>query len=151
MKCTRWNRTLVVATVPLLGLLLTFLPDRGAAQDEAAQPTAQQESQERPERQRRASRGRLPAFYRQVITEQQREEIYSIQGKYRERIEALEKQLQEVNAQCDKEIESVLTPEQLEQVNALQEEARRARRARADARAGNTDSQPSDEASDSDG
>jgi S-adenosylmethionine:diacylglycerol 3-amino-3-carboxypropyl transferase len=142
---------LVVATVPLLGLLLTFLPDHGAAQDEAAQPAAQQESQERPERQRRASRGRLPAYFRQVVTEQQREEIYSIQAKYREQIEALEKQLQEVNAQQDTEIEGVLTAEQLEQVNALREEAQRARRARAEARARNADPQPSEESTDSDG
>ncbi len=38
-------------------------------------------------------RGRLPAYYGQVVTEEQRQRIYAIQTKHRLRIETLEAEL----------------------------------------------------------
>jgi uncharacterized protein HemX len=68
-------------------------------------------------------RGRLPAYYGQVVNQQQREQIYAIQAKYNARIAELQKQLADLRAQRDAEIEKVLTPEQLKRIQQLRAQA----------------------------
>ena len=63
-------------------------------------------------------RGRLPAHYRTVVDEKQREAIYAIQKEYWTRIEALKAQLAALTKQRDEKVTAVLTPEQLKQVEA---------------------------------
>ncbi|HYW78033.1 MAG TPA: hypothetical protein VE890_00585 [Thermoguttaceae bacterium] len=62
--------------------------------------------------------GRLPAYYRTVVDQKQREAIYAIQKEYWTQIEALKAQLEALTKQRDEKITAVLTPEQLKQVEA---------------------------------
>lgn len=68
------------------------------------------------------SRGRLPAYYGKVVTDKQREDIYSIQAKFNEQIAKLQEQLAELTAQRDAEVEKVLTDEQKAEVARLKNE-----------------------------
>jgi hypothetical protein len=111
--------------VVVLGSLL-LIAGSPQAQEKAApaQPDA-------PKAQRAPARGRLPNYYRQVVTPDQREKVYAIQGTYVEQIAALEKQIADLEAKRDAEIEALLTPEQKEKVKSLAEEARKRREAAA--------------------
>ena len=73
---------------------------------------------------RAPARGRLPAYYAQVVDDKQRERIYSIQKSYSAKIEALEAELKAVTSKRDAEIEAVLTPQQRQRVAALEAEAK---------------------------
>lgn len=64
----------------------------------------------------RLLRGRLPAHYGKVVTEEQRTAIYKIQEEYRPKIEALKAQLEAIEKQRDEKIAAVLTPEQKKQI-----------------------------------
>jgi hypothetical protein len=72
-------------------------------------------------------RGRLPAYYAQVVSNLQRERIYSLQQSYAEQIEALEAQLKDLQTKMQGEIRGVLTPEQQKKVDELTEAARKSR------------------------
>lgn len=68
---------------------------------------------------RKEARGRLPAYYKDVVSPDQREKIYAIQEKYAEQIEEALARLEQVRkAQAD-EIEAVLSPEQKQKVAEL--------------------------------
>jgi hypothetical protein len=71
-------------------------------------------------------KGRLPPYYGDIVTEQQRSAIYAIQAKYETQINNLKAQLELLEQQRDVDIENVLTP--------LQKEALRKKRADATAR-----------------
>jgi Spy/CpxP family protein refolding chaperone len=56
---------------------------------------------------------RLPNNYGKLdLTSSQKQKIYDAQNKYREQIEALEKQIADLTAKKNAEVEAVLTPEQ---------------------------------------
>lgn len=59
------------------------------------------------------SGGRLPAHYRDIVNDAQRDAIYEIQNKYEEMIKPLEEKVKQLKAEEKKEIEAVLTPKQL--------------------------------------
>ena len=61
-------------------------------------------------------RGRLPARYAAVATEQQRDQILKIQDEYRPKIEALNAQLKALKKEQDDKITAVFTPEQKKQI-----------------------------------
>jgi len=65
--------------------------------------------------------GRLPAYFRDVVSEEQKEQIYAIQAKYREQTEPLEKQLKQLQQAEDAEIEAVLTDKQKKKIAILAE------------------------------
>ncbi len=125
-RSTRRVAALSVLIVALLALVAVWqrnlLPSAFAAQQPpaAAQPP-----------QRAAPRGRLPNFYGNVVTADQRERIYAIQAEFEPRIADLEKQLAALIDERDSAVEGVLTPEQLKQVDDLREAARREREQRA--------------------
>ncbi|MEM4188454.1 MAG: hypothetical protein QXN56_04775 [Candidatus Hadarchaeum sp.] len=79
-------------------------------------------------------RPRLPMYYAKVVDEKQRQRIYDIQRKYYPKISELQKQLDQLIAQRNAEIEAVLTPEQKAQIEKLRQEAaaRRAGKAATD-------------------
>ena len=79
----------------------------------------------------KTARGRLPAYFSQVVSPVQREEIYSIQARFAEPIERLRKELKELMDRRDQEVTGVLSEEQQQKVNALKEAARKRREARA--------------------
>jgi hypothetical protein len=83
-----------------------------------AQSTAQETPKAAPKKPAKA-RGRLPAFYNQVVDDSQREDIYAIQQKYAEEIEQLEAALNDLIDKRDTEVAGVLTAEQLEKVSLL--------------------------------
>jgi Spy/CpxP family protein refolding chaperone len=71
---------------------------------------------------------RVPMYFGQLgLTDDQRESIYKAQGKHLPKIEALQKQIEEIRGQMLKECEAVLTPAQkqlLEQRRAAGVESR---------------------------
>ncbi|MHB0955107.1 MAG: hypothetical protein ACYC6N_20160 [Pirellulaceae bacterium] len=73
-------------------------------------------------------RGRLPAYFGKVVTDKQREQIYTIQAKFNEEIAKLQEQLDTLSAKRDTEIEKVLTDEQRAEVARFKSE-RKTRRA----------------------
>jgi Spy/CpxP family protein refolding chaperone len=71
---------------------------------------------------------RVPAYFGQLgLSDEQRESIYKVQGKHMPKIDALEKQIEQVRGEMLRECEAVLTPEQkklLEQRRAAGAESR---------------------------
>ena len=68
-------------------------------------------------------KGRLPAYYGDIVTETQRLQIYAVQEKYDAQIDALNAQLEVLKTKRDKEIEAVLNPEQKEKLKKAQKTA----------------------------
>lgn len=101
-------------TVSLLGLAL-LSSSLLSAQDSA--PTAK----------RKAARGRLPAYYVQVVAPDQKEKIYAIQKEYAPRLKQLREQLTSLQAERDAKYRQVLTPEQQKKVDELTAAAKAAR------------------------
>lgn len=84
--------------------------------------------------QRRQPAGRLPNYYGQLgLSNEQRLKVYAVQAKYAEEIQALRKQIAELEAKRDGEIDALCTETQKTQLGELREKARTAmeeRRAR---------------------
>jgi len=79
------------------------------------------------------TRGRLPAYYTDIVTAEQRQKIYDLQSKYAKQIEALNEQLDALQRQRDGEIESLLTADQKEKLKkARAEGAAKKKKATAD-------------------
>jgi hypothetical protein len=78
---------------------------------------------------RAPARGRLPAYYSQVVNGQQRERIYAIQQQYAPKIAELKAQLAALQDKQNAEVEAVLTPEQLATVKKLTDDAKAKRKA----------------------
>ena len=71
-----------------------------------------------------ASGHRLPAYYAQVgLKDEQRDEIYEIQDKFKSEIQALEKKLADLREKMNDDIEDVLTRTQKTKLNALKRAA----------------------------
>jgi hypothetical protein len=68
------------------------------------------------------ARGRLPAYYADIVTNDQKQKIYDLQSKYARQIEALNEQLEALERQRDGEIENVLTADQKEKLKKAREE-----------------------------
>ena len=102
----RWMAVLAAA------VLLAGGPQAGA-QDGKPAAGATQDGQPAPRKPEKKIRGRLPAYYSRVVSQEQRTEIYSIQARFKEQMAELHKQLAALAAQRDKEVRGVLTPEQL--------------------------------------
>lgn len=64
-------------------------------------------------------RGRLPAHYKDLVSPDQREEIYAIQSKYNTEIEALEAKIEKLKKDRDAEVSKVLTPAQQARLKLL--------------------------------
>ena len=91
-------------------------------------------------------RGRLPAYYRQVVDDGQRTKIYALQAKYRKdsaqitaevrglskKLAEVRKKLAQLKAAESKEVEAVLTAEQKKKVDALRAEAAAKRKKKQD-------------------
>ncbi len=71
----------------------------------------------------KARRQRLPNYYAQVVTDEQREEIYTIQDEYTPQITKLRQQLKTLIEKRDGAIEKVLTAKQRQEVEKLRADA----------------------------
>jgi len=69
-------------------------------------------------------KGRLPAHYGAVVNDEQREKIYAINNRYAEQIKPLAAQVKDLNAKRRAEIEAVLTPDQLKEIQRLSDESK---------------------------
>lgn len=69
-----------------------------------------------------AAKGRLPAYYGDIVTDVQRYKIYGIQEKYGKQISDLQRQLDTATKSRNDEIESVLNAEQKEKLKKAREE-----------------------------
>jgi len=65
-------------------------------------------------------RGRLPPHYADVVTEEQREKIYTIQEEYRPKIEAARAQLNALVKEEQEKISSLLSEEQKKKIEEAQ-------------------------------
>ncbi len=78
---------------------------------------------------RKKPRGRLPAYFADVVTGQQRDSIYGVQAKYNAQIAELRVQIEELISERNQEVEALLSKEQLEAVNKKRAEAKQRREA----------------------
>jgi hypothetical protein len=69
------------------------------------------------------SKGRLPAYYKDVVDAKQKEDIYKLQADYFGKISLLQEQIKKLVAERDEAIEKVLSPEQLVKLKKIREEA----------------------------
>ncbi|MBX3413675.1 MAG: hypothetical protein KF708_13375 [Pirellulales bacterium] len=72
-------------------------------------------------------RGRLPAYYSQVVSPDQKEKIYEVQKSYAPRIKELRAQLATLQTERDAKCRALLTSEQRKKVDELVAEAKAAR------------------------
>lgn len=135
MRCARTVAGLVCFTLVLL------VAERGYCGDEkpkqsgdvkaAAKIAAPAGQQAKAPAKRKKARGRLPFYYGKVgLSPEQRETIYGLQATYRPQLAELEKQLKELKAKLDAEVEAVLTDAQKQKLLELQEAARKKRDSR---------------------
>ena len=96
-----------------LAIVLACLvgPTTGQEKQGAVEPAAAKKAKK--------FRGRLPNYYRQVVDQEQRAEIYKIQAQYAPKIADLRKQLEALTKQRDREVAAVLTPLQRKKIEAL--------------------------------
>lgn len=69
------------------------------------------------------AKGRLPAYFADIVTDEQRTAIYKIQEGYKKQIDDLEAQLAAAREKEMAEIEAVLDAEQKEKLKKAREEA----------------------------
>jgi hypothetical protein len=94
------------------------VPANGAAAKDAGTPDSGL-----PKR-RSEPRGRLPAYYGEVIDNQQREKIYDIQARILAQIGQLQQQIAQLEQQREAEVVAVLTAEQAAKVKELTDAAK---------------------------
>ena len=109
------SRMMWLAGLPLVFSLLVG-DGRVTGQEGEKKPAAEKKEAKKP-------RGRLPAYFSTVVTSKQREEVYTVQAKYSKQLEDLEKQIAALRAEMLKEVDAVLTPEQLAEVKKKRNEA----------------------------
>ena len=77
---------------------------------------------------------RLPYYYKDVVTEEQKVEIYKIRKEYLTQIRELQQKINKLKEEQKKKIEALLTPEQKKLVEEKTKEAIEKRKAKAEAR-----------------
>lgn len=102
----------------IAGAPLTYADDKPAAKAEAGEKKAGKKEEER--------RGPIPALYGKLVAPDQKEKIYAIQDKYQAELAPLAAKIKEIQAARDKEIEAVLTPEQLAKLKDMKAELAKA-------------------------
>lgn len=124
MQLAIWKKLVVVAALlAMLGSLATLSPT-SIGQEAVKKRAATKEPAK--------AKGRLPAYYREVVTEEQRDKIYAIQAKFDAQIDALTAQLEDLRTQRDGEVEGVLSPEQKEKLAAARAAADSKRKKKSD-------------------
>lgn len=112
------TRTFAALFALCLGLAL-LLPASSPAQNDADQPAAA--AGETPAK---SYRGPLPDYFGKLgVGEPQREKLYAVDAEYAGRIEALQKQIAELEKERNTRLEALLTPGQKLRLQELREEA----------------------------
>jgi len=68
-------------------------------------------------------KGRLPAYYKDIVDAKQKDKIYELQASFNSKIDALEEQIKKLTADRDAAVEGVLTAEQKGKLKKAKEEA----------------------------
>jgi hypothetical protein len=110
-----------LSAIALFTAFATFLaePSCGSAAD--GQPTVRVVKKTR-------GRGRLPNYYANVVTEQQKDEIYKIQEEYKPKIDAAKAQLDALKKELNEKISAVLTADQKKKVEEAEAVAKAAKK-----------------------
>lgn len=131
-----------VAWMLLAGVVLPGLASSGrfamhplstpVVQGQEAKAPADGKSDEAKVAKKRAEpRGRLPAYFGEVVSNDQREKIYDIQAKYLMQIGKLQDEIAKLEESREKDVLAVLTEEQMAKVKQLQNDAKAKRAAAA--------------------
>jgi hypothetical protein len=112
MSLSLWKKVLLLSVVAsALGLLVAGSPLSIGQEKKAAEKKTEK------------AKGRLPAYYADVVSEEQKERIYGVQEKYAKELKALNEQLLAVTKKQNDEIEAVLTAEQKAQIDKARDAA----------------------------
>jgi hypothetical protein len=101
----------------------------------AAQPNGDAAKAQPKDAKKAPAKGRLPAYYAQIVNEGQRQRIYQIQASYYPKIDALQAEIDALVAQRDAEIRAVLSPEQQQRLDARIADAQAKKAAKAEKKA----------------
>jgi hypothetical protein len=147
MKAMALGRGWVVTLVStgLVGLVLTAAacgqdttPAKEPAAKPADKPAVAKVSDEKPAatkgKAKAKSAPRLPAHYKDVVSDEQKAKIFAIQKELGPKIAELRKQLASLTAEQTQKIEAVLTPEQLKKIEELKAAAKKQRDAKKSAK-----------------
>jgi hypothetical protein len=118
----RWWRNLVWAGAAVMLIAVPAIAqEKKAPAQRGGRAAAADKEKEKP-------RGRLPAYYAQLVNQEQRENIYKIQADYAGKIAELQKQLDALIKERDEKIAAVLSPEQRAKLAELQAAAKKNRK-----------------------
>jgi flagellar motility protein MotE (MotC chaperone) len=98
--------------------------DGAKPSNSAAPSAAEANSAESGAKKRTEPRGRLPAYFGEVIDSQQREKIYELQARYLAEIKTLQDKIAELEKKREEDVQGILTPEQAEKVKQFVENAK---------------------------
>ena len=114
-------KLLLVACLAVCPVLLSGVESTSARLSAQEKTQAEETPQEKT---RKPPRGRVPNGFGKIgISEQQKEEIYTIQGRYKAQVEDLLAQLEELKSQEAEEIHNVLTDDQKLALKKYRDEA----------------------------
>jgi len=99
-------------------------PSQDAAVEKPGEPSIDLDDP----KERKRLKVRLPTYYSKVVSDEQRDRIYTIQAKYNSQILKLDDQLKSLETKRDKEVEKVLTEEQRAEIASLWEKRRASRK-----------------------
>lgn len=122
-RVARWVASSVLLAV--VGWLVAGAWAQEGAPSKAPAPAAKGEAGTR-----RARTGQLPPYYRDVVSEEQRQKIYAIQSEYNAQIAELEARVAQLRKERDAKIEALLTPEQKKKIEDLRAAAKSKRQTR---------------------
>jgi hypothetical protein len=69
------------------------------------------------------SKGRLPTYYADIVTEAQRQKIYDVQAKYAAKLAALKEEIETLETKRDNEVEAILDAQQKAKLKKAQGDA----------------------------
>ncbi|HWL07756.1 MAG TPA: hypothetical protein VNQ76_05105 [Planctomicrobium sp.] len=119
------SKKMIFCLVGVVALGLTAI----AADDPVKKPT-EAKSQKKVQKDDTKS-ARLPApFGKLGLSDEQRKQIYAVQGSYQDRIEKLKNELKQVSQERDQQIEAILTSGQKDRLKELESEAKAAKEAK---------------------
>ena len=101
------------------GLGLAYLPAQESAKKESTTKEAAADDASDDAK----AKGRLPAYFKEVVDSQQRDKIYDLQSDYAAKIAPLQEQIKKLVAERDSAVEKVLTAEQQSKLKKIRDEA----------------------------
>jgi hypothetical protein len=87
-----------------LAAAMIALAGTGVGQDPA--------KKEEPKKAEGKAKGFLPPFWKDIVSEDQKQKVYEIQAKYKKELDELRAKVKEVETKRDKEMLALLSPEQ---------------------------------------